>query len=182
MVDLELHGWGVKKLIRGTLGESYNNQEDHPYLRSQGCEKIVMVNGIGKNLVKEEEREKGNGRDLMSAPMKSLGTETIEKIDITKIVTGRRTGRGRENVDGTRIVTETVHVIVIEAGTVVVIMIVTVTKTVVGIMIVIAIVRGIMKLVTLIVGIPVIETLIMTVLTQNMRGVAMLTGTMIMLS
>lgn len=105
-----------------------------------------------------------------------IGHATIEMIGTIEIVTEPGTGRETEAV--TASVNETEHVIVV--GTEVV------TMTVTGSVIVIALVTrrgtGIMKVVTL----TVIEDILVTgnlnliVLSQNMRGTAMVKGTMIM--
>lgn len=135
--------------------------------------------------MKEEGTERGNGRDLVSAPMTGQGNVIIEKIGTTEIVTGRRTGIRRENVGGREIVIENVCVNVIEVGTVVATMSVIVTESVDESMIVIAPGRGrgrgIMKVVTTIVDVPTRE-MIMIVLTRNTRRIAVLRGTMITLS
>lgn len=181
---MEQPGLEGKKLIRGFLEGSKSIQEDHLSLRSLGYERIDMVTGIGKDPVKGEGIERGNGRSLVSAPMTDQEIVIIEMIDTIEIVTELETARGRE-AEG---VTVTEHVTVIAAGIVVVIMNVIEKGTVIGSVIVIALVKGrgtgIMKLVTLTVteDIPVIGILTMIVLIQNMSETAMVKGTMILLT
>lgn len=181
---MEQPGSEGKKLIRGILEGSKSSQEDHLGLRSLGYERIDMVTGIGKDPVKGEGIERGNGRSPMSAPMINQGIVIIEMIDTIEIVTELETERGRE----TEGVTVTEHVIVIVAGIMVVIMNVIEKETVIGSVIVIALVKGrgtgIMKLVTLTVteNIPVIGILTMIVLIQNMSETTMAKGTMILLT
>lgn len=172
VVDLELPESGVKKLIRSILGERFSNQEDPLGLRSQGHEKIGKLNGTGKCLVKGEGTRKETGRSHVSDPMTSHGIVTTEKIGIIEIVKERETETRREN----EVVTVTVIGHVIEVGTVVGTMSVIERETVVGIVIAPGTGRGIMKSVTMTVDVPMIG------MSQNMRGIDLLKGTMIMLS
>ncbi|KAJ6740103.1 hypothetical protein OIU79_000278 [Salix purpurea] len=172
VVDLELPGLEVKKLTKSILGERFSNQEDPLGLRSQGHEKIGILNGTGKFLVKGEGTRKEIGRSHVSAPMISHGIVTTEKIGIIEIVKERETETRRENE--AVIVTVIGHVI--EVGTVAVTMSVIERETVVVIVITLGTGRGIMKSVTMTVGVPMIG------MSQNMRGIGLVKGTMIMLS
>lgn len=162
----------VKMLIRGMLGGSNPQPEDHLDQRNQRCERIDMR---GRSLGKgEEERE--NVKSLVRNLM--IGQEIViaEKIGTTGTVTV--TGREMEREIVAVIVT-VVAITVIETGNV----IVTVT-------VVIALVRGIekgigkgsMKL-TGTVAVPMIGKQTMIVLNQSKTGIGMQEGseTMIML-
>ena len=177
VVVLEQPGLEVKTLIRNILGESSSNQ-DPLDPRNQGRER----RGTGRNLVKGEEKgkERGNGRNLVNAPM--IGLENvIERIGTTEIVREPGTGRGRETevVTATVIVTVTGVVIGIEGETVVGTMIVRETETVTANVIVLVKGRGIMKLGSMRMT---VGALIMIVLNQNMSGIVMEKGSMIILS
>ncbi|KAJ0040402.1 hypothetical protein Pint_28263 [Pistacia integerrima] len=146
---------------------------------------FVMASLYQKNLVKEEGTKRGSERSPASAPMTGRGSVITEMIDTIEIVTG--TEKGRETGVGTVTENATELVIVIMVETVDVIMSGAKKETVDVIMsvIVIAFVKGkgakIMNLVTLTrtVDIPVIG-MTMIVLNQNMIGIDMGKGTMIM--
>jgi len=173
-------------LIRDTQGGSNCSQEDHLTLRSQGHERIGVQTGIGKNHVKGEGTERGNGRNPVNAPMTGIGNVIIGRIGTTEIVTG--TGIGREKETGVGIVTEHVIVIESEVGIVAVTMSVIDTETVIGSAIVLE--RGrvretmMLKTMTMTAGGLVIGNLIMIGLNQSMRGTDMVkeSGTMITLN
>ncbi|KAJ6398449.1 hypothetical protein OIU77_019280 [Salix suchowensis] len=96
LVDVERE-LGVKKLIRGILGERFSNQEDCLGLRSQGHKKIGTLKGKGRCLVTGEGTKKEKRRSHVSSPMIGQGIVTTEKIGIPEIVKERGTETRREN-------------------------------------------------------------------------------------